>query len=82
MVAPLAISGKLCVLLNSVLPIKFLVSGAVANKAHDAINMSRIRSIILNQASTQAVLPALQHDQSVLDICSAMQHLLDISGCI
>ncbi len=78
--APLAISGKLCVFLRTVLPSAFLVSSAIAKSAVDAINMGRIWSITLNQASTQAVLPALQHECQCLTyavLCSTSLIFLD-----
>ena len=79
----MAVSGKLCALLKSLLPSAFLVSSAIVKRASDAINIGHTWSIILNKASTQAVFLALQHEcPRVLDICSAMQHLLDVSGCI
>lgn len=80
MVAPLARSGMLCVLSKSVLPSAFLVSSAIAESAFGAINMGRIWGVILNQASTQAVLPALQLECQCLTyavLCSTSLIFLD-----
>lgn len=78
--APSAISGKLCFLLKTVLPSACLVSSAIVQNAYDAINMGCIWSIILKQASTQAVLPALQHECQCLTyavLCSTSLTFLD-----
>ncbi len=67
-------------LLKSVLPSAFLVSSAIAKSAFNAINMGRIWSIIFNQASTQAVLPALQHEcqcTTYAVLCSTSLTFLD-----